>query len=366
MSLIKKKKYVTGVGIGYKNEDPKQGLSFIFAVEDKKPKAVLLKKDILPKRFFGIKTDVVKVGKVQELSAWRAKHRPMKLGASCCWEGLTACSAGLPLWDQDGTKYLMMNGHCVNALGSKPGDAILNPSPFDGGKKKDKIGEVTDFFFPVHSTNEHNIDLSLPTLTVDMSLEDVAGIKYTKKVVPLDTSHLLKHITGGGRTIGEVRTGVVIAIDFLAGVWGVENGRNVVRFFKDSILALNSDTNGKPIVDGGDSSSIRYIDGMPLAQTYAGSTVAAIFNQTYRSIKWLEDTYGLKLSLTPPEAKLEGYIAAEGRWSDSNVVTAGGLRLREEPGLTKILKTLAMGDEIRLLDEKPVWKQGYYWIKVEV
>lgn len=367
--ILFKKENVNGVGIGPKitNGQVTDKLCVFVTVEKKVELSNLAKKDVIPKRFFGIQTDVFPVGDIELMNAWRDKHRPRKIGASACWEGLTACSEGLPIWDEDEPEdelgYTLANEHCIAANGkAEIGDKVLQPSPLDGGKKgEDDAGEVTYMNFNVHSSNDDNIDMSIFKNLVKHSMSDVVGRSYIPETRYLNEGDLRKKIEGGGRTIGMDVTGRILNVDFTASVRGVEDGEEVIRYYKDCVLALNSDVEGNAIVMGGDSSSIRFVDNRPLLQTFAGSSLVAVFNQTKKSLDYAEKEWGKEFVLTPPEKKHEGYVAVNPEWL-TNKKTKVRLNLRESPGVGgNLIKTLPKGTRIETdLD----YSDGYFWIKV--
>jgi hypothetical protein len=374
---LKLKLNVNGFGVGYKIKDGKITTTPCILVGVKKKLTLdqIATKDLIPKTLLGVETDVIELGNLEYM--WRKKHRPLKMGASACWKGLTACSAGLPVYDKDGAPYMLMNRHCIvpddNRGIAQIGDAVLNPSPVDGGREVDRIGEVTEIAFPVSTKRNDNIDVALVKLDAPMKHEDVVGTKYTPKTRTLVEALLpggdvLKNIFGGGRTLGTVKTSSpIISVDFTAGVWGEENGKRVVRYFPHSVLTMNESQEGGACVLGGDSSSIRFIDGMPLVQTFAGSDTVACFNQVQRSLDWIEMTYGLELFLEPPKPVVqeEGWIAL-GSWMTFNrtEVTIKSLaRFRKEPGLkAETLRILKIGDKLQMVDGDII-KDNYKWIK---
>ncbi len=359
-----KKKNVCGVGLGYKVvsghilDEP----CITVAVTKKED---VDKKDFIPPKIWGVETDVVEVGDLEEM--WRKKHRPCKLGSSCSSEKLTACSLGLPVYDEDGNSYLLMNEHCTHPEGWEEDDLLLQPAPADGGRERDKIGKIGNYCFGVKSGKE-NIDASLCPIEEEIVHRDVAGMEYEEETEYVTQKHILKDILGGGRTIGRLAKGAVIAYDFEAQVWGSENGERVLRKYPDCILAINHDQTG-PIVMGGDSSSIRFIDGKPLLQTFAGSDTAAIFNQTKRSLDYFEYVTGKRFSLKKPIK--EGYVALGRFWyvkpEPGKYTTTVNLNLRKEPNVhsSTLIKTLPKGTEIEVKEFVGLGG-GYYWARVDL
>jgi hypothetical protein len=359
------KKNVTGVGIGLKNG--KGEPCILVAVTEKVDISKLNENDIIPKELEKhFKTDVIAVGELTQLNEWKKEHRPVRLGASCCWEGLTACSSGLPIYDESGEQYVLMNQHCISADGkAKVGDKVLQPSPSDGGGNP--VGEVTEMNFPVSSENEDNIDMSIFKATEEFIHEDVAGNAYIPETGFLDETYLLKNIIGGGRTVGQVSRCISIAVDFTAGVWGTENGKKVVRYFKDCVMALNvdADDTDRAVVYGGDSSSIRFIDNRPMVQTFAGSEMAAIFNQTAKSLDYAKKVWGKEFVLEKETVPVIGYIAMNEEFAN-DTETLVNLRFRSEPRLgNNIIKVLKKGTKIVILDYAG-YSSGYFWLKVQV
>ena len=358
------KNNVVGVGIGKKNGIG--DLCILVAVTEKIDISKLDKNDLIPKKIEKyFKTDVIAVGNLEQLNEWKDEHRPVKLGASCCWEGLTACSSGLPIYDENGEQYVLMNNHCISANGkAKIGDSVLQPGPSDGGG--DKVGEVTKMNFPVNSENEDNIDMSIFKATKEFIHEDVAGNKYIPETRFLDENDLLKDIIGGGRTVGQISKCISISIDFTARVGGTENGKRVIRYFKDCVLALNVDTydTDRAVVYGGDSSSIRFMDNKPLVQTFAGSELVAIFNQTAKSLNYAEEIFEKKFTLKKEEEPIIGYIAMNESFATDHE-TLVNLNFRNEPKIeNNIIKVLNKGTKIKVL-EYAGYSSGYFWLKIE-
>ncbi len=358
---IKRKKNVNGVGVGVKVKDGKITNEECILVGVKKKQKTISDKDKIPSTIMGVKTDVVETGEITHY--WRKKHRPMKIGASCCWVGLTACSAGLPVYGKDGQPYLLMNKHCVAPFGAKVGDAVVNPSPLDG--KPERIGEVTEIFFPEHYDRKDNIDYALVKLDEPMLHEDVAGNKY---MPVLRDPQPLQKITKGSRTIQAVRTSSpILSVDFEATVRGKDGN---IYTYPNSVLTLNTDENGNSIVEGGCSSSIGFIAGRPSVQTFAGSPLVGVFNKIQNTLDDIYMRFGLELLLEPPVEKTY-YVAAGKEWYVElplgKTKTKVRLNLRNSPKVhpTTLVRTLPKGTEIEVLKNIGV-RDNWEWLEVKL
>ena len=359
-----RKANVVGVGIGSKTKDGKiiDNDCLLVAVKKKKNIGALSKKDLIPKTLMGIKTDVIDVGNLEYM--WRKEHRPVKISSSACWVGLTACSAGLPLYDANNTPYMLMNKHCAAPIGANVGDAIVQPSPLDGGTIKNRIGQITEYFFPEHHTRKDNIDYALVRLDAPMAHEDVVGNKY---MPVLRDPQVLQKITKGSRTIQEVRTSSpIISTDFEATVRGKDGN---IYTYPNCVLTLNTDENGKSIVEGGCSSSIGFIAGRPSVQTFAGSAVVGVFNKIQNSLDDIYMRFGLELFLEP-QSEQKTYVALGKEWyveAPVKTKTTVKLNLRNSPRVhsSTYIKTLPIGTELEIVDELGRI-DGYQWCEVKV
>lgn len=119
-------------------------------------KKQLTEEDLIPTKINGFETDVVEIGLVTSLDEVVAprpviprqktqlRYRPLQAGISATHFQSTACTLNC-LFIENGTGRLLMasNNHCLARENTaKVGDAILQPSPYDGGRlPEDKIGE---------------------------------------------------------------------------------------------------------------------------------------------------------------------------------------------------------------------------------
>ncbi|HOV79126.1 MAG TPA: hypothetical protein PK728_03400 [Bacillota bacterium] len=144
-------KNVVGVGVGYKHvgEEVTGEPAFIVYVEKKLPPSDLSRKHIVPRKIDGLDTDVIEIGPVRMLGVRTARERPCQPGVSIGHYLSTAGTLGAVVRDRS-TKELMVlsnnhvlaNGSSVQEVRAKPGDAILQPGPYDGGTAKDRIGTL--------------------------------------------------------------------------------------------------------------------------------------------------------------------------------------------------------------------------------
>ncbi len=362
------KKWVNGVAIGLKDGKATNKKCIIVTVTEKKDLKDLAKEDIVPKRLLGLfRTDVLEVGELKALNDWKGRYRPGRIGASMMNEKGTACSAGLPVYDEEGNQWTMNNSHCSFCDGAEVGDRVLQPSPADGAdREKDWFATTTKYHFKRSPDKENNIDVAFDKNKEKMAHKDVAGREYIPETRHLKESDLGKRIKGSGRTTGEkVGTGILIAIDFTA---KIRDGKGGILISKNCAMCLNSDGDGNWIVGAGDSGSPRFIDNRPLVQTFAGSVAVAIFNQTQNSLDWAKE-WGKTFTLTKPEEPVEGYIAL-GNWLFFN-----GLEIttRYYPNRATLRSSMGLGDNIirRLpgrtklkIKEFAGIKDGYIWMRV--
>src|SRR5262245_59441993 len=134
---------VVGVGPAFKvvRGKPTPKLALAVFVEEKVPKSKLSKDDLIPAEIDGVRTDVVETGPIDAL-AFTAKKRPAVPAFSIGHHAITAGTFGCLVRDlrrRDGAAgddYLILsNNHVLADVNKgKPGDAILQPGPFDSGE----------------------------------------------------------------------------------------------------------------------------------------------------------------------------------------------------------------------------------------
>lgn len=140
--------HVVATGVGYKVISGKRTAipSIICSVEKKLPVAELADKDVVPREFDGIPTDIIETGPIRALQAPTGRFRPAPGGVSIGHRDITAGTLGC--WvRRDGNWMILSNNHVLaNSNAAQIGDPILQPGPYDGGRNpEDQIAVLEDF-----------------------------------------------------------------------------------------------------------------------------------------------------------------------------------------------------------------------------
>ncbi len=296
---------VVGVAVGNKvigGRETDERCIVVF-VEAKRPEAQLRHRDLVPKAFDGVRTDVIETGRFHALRSVlttdleRTKRiRPAPGGVSIGHFQITAGTLGV-LARRDGRPVILSNNHILaNQNAARVGDPILQPGPTDGGRLQDTIARLTDFV-PIHF-NERSLGLlgrllartfapllgfaglgikRLPsgrTNLVDAAVAEPidAGI-VAPDVLGIGRVHGTKdadvglHIRKSGRTTG-VTAGRVTAID---AVVEVDYGGKTAVFREQIVSDLLS--------KGGDSGSLVVDDGgRAVGLLFAGGATTTLIN----------------------------------------------------------------------------------------
>ena len=154
---IMEKENVTGIGVGYKKTRGKRTDEYgiVVLVEKKLPLSLLRRKDVIKKEFDGITTDIQEIGSVEALIT-RApepprvrtdKWRPAPGGVSIGHYHGSSGTLGITVTRRKtGEKLILSNNHVLaRANEAKRGDPVLQPGPFDGGRKSDEIAELYQY-----------------------------------------------------------------------------------------------------------------------------------------------------------------------------------------------------------------------------
>jgi hypothetical protein len=299
------------------------------------------KEDLIPTMINGTPVDVVEIGNVHALtecasqtvdaprpikprSTTKLKYRPLQAGISATHYQSTACTLN-GLWREKSTGKLLIasNNHCFGRENNaKPGDAILQPSPYDGGiYPDDKVGEfykcveirfvefksrVRNFFhgfyrkMRTHELFFNRVDIAFATLGCSKLCQkncDPIKLKCAAKIygigLPIGKRlpDLNQKVQKIGRTTGKT-IGTVVSTSWTG---TVRYSRGTATFI-DCILI-----SGKNFSLGGDSGSpVLDMNGNYIGALFAGSADHSII------CKWnnIEAEAGVELVLIKDNKKI--------------------------------------------------------------
>ena len=361
---------VVAVGIGKKNKTGEEGIT-VYVSKKKDPKE-LSTHDAIPKVINGVKTDVVEIG---EIRAHTHKIiRPVYGGISAIHHTGTACTLGAIVYKDDKV-YGLTNVHCgfPHWEGAKLGDAVIQPSPFDGGKPTDIIGHTKEAVPLKFDGSFNEFDACLVELTVEekeLYQETIGKHKKEPSTVKIGDA-----VQKTGRTTGFQKS-KVIATDVTASVTYDEG---LVATFKNQIFC---DNKNEYFSAGGDSGSlVLNMEGNPVGLNYAGSNVIEIMNPILPILNYYGVTFDKKPMPPKPPSKIEGYIALQK--NDGKIVnyvdfdpktikkgvrgdTNFSLSFRKKAGINEDrVRVLPPGTQFEIIGTI-VEKEGYIWGKIRV
>lgn len=260
---------VTSVGIGYKIKDgkPTDQLSIQFTVKQKKSPSALEAEGVtkLPESIVDDDGTVVPVDVLQrsyqpsvmvlsrpEKASGRLQRRrrldPIMPGISVAHRDESAGTIGAIVFDADTAEpCILSNWHVLHGPAGEPGDAVLQPGPFDGGSlERSRAGKLIR---------------SHLGLAGDCALASIEGRRFDQAVYELGVApariglvNLNDRVVKSGRTTGVThgivrRVGVVVRLDY-----GGAIGEREIGGFE---IGPNPDrpAPGGEISSGGDSGS---------------------------------------------------------------------------------------------------------------
>ena len=139
---------VVATGVGYKVTAGKRTatLSIICSVREKQAAGALAQSDRIPSTMDGIATDVIQTGVLRAWQSHTSRQRPAPGGISIGHKDITAGTLGC-LVKKNGQRVILSNNHVLaNSNAARPGDAILQPGPIDGGRfPQDHIADLQEF-----------------------------------------------------------------------------------------------------------------------------------------------------------------------------------------------------------------------------
>lgn len=245
-------------------------------VEKKFPKKELKRTDIVPQKLPTIQTDVEEVGKIIAFG-YSGRYRPALGGSSIGHYKITAGTLGCLVKDKkSGKPFILSNNHVLaNSNQAKKGDSILQPGPYDGGKKpKDIIGYLEDWIEIKFGKEANAIDAALARP------KDLSSVKPEIILIGapkgITKAKLGMAIQKSGRTTGYT-TGKIKDTSATVKV----NYDDKVALFRNQILTTN-------ISQGGDSGSLVLdMKTRALGLLFAGSEVVTILNPISEILKYL-------------------------------------------------------------------------------
>ena len=270
---------VVGVGIGEKIRGGfSQGrLCLKIYVEKKLIAKKLTKAEFIPQEISRIETDVEEAGKIIA-QANTGRFRPAPGGVSLGHYQITAGTLGCLVKDKKSGKVLILSNNHVLANSNKAekGDPILQPGPYDGGKKpKDLIGYLENWIEINFKKEANLVDAALarPKVSGDvrpeiMLIGSPQGLTKAKIGMPIQKS---------GRTTGYT-TGKVKDISASVKV----NYDNQTALFRGQILTTN-------MSQGGDSGSLVLdMKQRAVGLLFAGSEQVTILNPINEVLRLLD------------------------------------------------------------------------------
>lgn len=149
------RQHVIGVAVGRKVVEgrPTDEPCVVVYVDRKEAPGALREEDLVPRTVDGVRTDVVATGAfralplVETLAVSRTERvRPAPGGVSIAHPKVTAGTLGVLVRRASGEAVILSNNHVLaNGNEARPGDPVLQPGPYDGGRPQDAIAKLTDF-----------------------------------------------------------------------------------------------------------------------------------------------------------------------------------------------------------------------------
>lgn len=290
-----------GVGVKWKKGQPTGEPALVILVTQKLEKAQVAAADMVPSELEGMQTDVLAIGypiagggeplEVTHQSLAR-RIRPVEGGYSVGHKDITAGTIATCVYDilHGGTisppvhglgiprqYYILSNNHVLaNSNAGAPGDAILQPGPYDGGTDPaDRIATLSrsiplTFDPPVPRTQHDNlVDAAIAEGEFHDIDREIYWIGYVRGWQQKESVTVGMIVQKTGRTtnytIGRI-TVVGATVD-------VRYGGGRVARFRDQIVTTNMSA-------GGDSGSlVTTLDNVAVGLLFAGSSLATIVNQ---------------------------------------------------------------------------------------
>jgi hypothetical protein len=275
--------------------------AIVVLVEQKIDASALPESALIPRAVHGIPTDVKQVGvirapePVQPLATTAAvsltrRSRPVRGGLSVGHGRITAGTIGAACYDAEpfpgmpSKYYILSNNHVLaNSNDAAPGDAILQPGPFDGGTEAgDVIGRLSRFipiqFSPEGAENPPNNEADAAVAEVDLVDLERAIHWVGKPTHTVEKPDIDLQVAKCGRTTG-FTTGKIMNINATVNVnYGA--GR-IARYIGQLITT--------PMSAPGDSGSlITTLEGGAVGLLFAGSELVTVVNPIEAVLRLLQ------------------------------------------------------------------------------
>ncbi len=285
-----------GYGVKWSNGEPTGKPALLALVSQKVDKEELGPGETIPRKIGEMPTDVLAIGEpfagqaepievtIQELAR---RARPASGGYSVGHRNITAGTIGTCVYDMVGTPgnavgmpnhyYILSNNHVLaNSNNATPGDAILQPGPFDGGTDpSDRIAALSRFI-PI--TFDPPVPRALHRNLVDAAVAEGQFHDLKREI------HWVGHLRGW-RPRAQVTVGTVLQktgrttnyttgrITTVNATVDVNYGGGRVARFRDQILTT-------PMSAGGDPGSlVADRENFAVGLLFAGSPQVTILNQ---------------------------------------------------------------------------------------
>ncbi|MEE8556844.1 MAG: hypothetical protein V3T14_03055 [Myxococcota bacterium] len=296
---------VVATGIGYKvtGGQTTGTLCIICSVTEKRDLSELGPGERVPRTVDGVPTDVVRSGPIHALESSTDRLRPAPGGVSIGHVDITAGTLGC-LVRRGREVFILSNNHVLaNSNDGRPGDAVLQPGPLDGGQpSNDRIAELAEFVPIAFVGAKSNCRAASRTVAVlnwvarllgattrfravaGQAIENLVDAALARPFREGDVSGEILEIgpikgsaraelglavKKSGRTTG-FTTGVIEQIDVTV---DVQYGAGRVARFSDQLLA-------GPMSQGGDSgSAVLDEQDRLVGLLFAGSDSTTIFNR---------------------------------------------------------------------------------------
>ncbi len=304
---------VVATGVGFKETDGVRTgeIGIVCSVEHKVPADDLTAAELVPRRVAGVLTDVVATGPIRALSAHLQRHRPAPGGVSVGHRNVTAGTLGCTVI-RGSTLFVLSNNHVLaDTNRGQPGDPILQPGPYDGGRLPGDAIAVLETFVPIHMLDDDSSCGAAQRVTAlangaariigsgsrlkAVSARLVENLVDAALALPLDESWLAAGILGVGRIEGQahaelgaplrksgrttgVTSGEVIQIEVTADVRFGDRTARFTEQFMAGAMSQGGDS-GSLVLDGGDRG---------VGLLFAGSDTTTICNRIEHVLSALE------------------------------------------------------------------------------